>query len=315
MSPPGVKSTLGAVAAAVLVAAAGGCAGSDEEGALPLGRQVSAQGTLTPTVHLFAEPVLAQAEVLVDRAHVDPDRVRLSTDFLPYDIQASATRRTDRGRFTELRYEWLLRCLRVACIPEILQSAAGDDETGRGERRTFALPAAQVLYDDPDGEERTLTRAAWPELVSVSRIKQSDVPEFGGFVFKSSVAPLPEPDYRVSPTVLGAGLLAVALLLLALPAGLVIGWWRRRQPEPEAAVVEPELSPLEKALRLVEWAGEQENGTERREALEVLAVELEAVERDALAVSARGLAWSPASPSPEAAVGLVEQVRERNGRA
>ena len=146
----------------------------------------------------------------------------------------------------------------------------------------------------------------------MSRIKQSDVPDFG-FVFKSSVAPLPEPDYRVSPTVLGAGLLAGALVLLALPAVLVIGWWRRRRPEPEV-VVEPELSPLEKALRLVEWAGERENGTERREALEVLAVELEAVESDALADSARGLAWSPASPSPQAAISLVGQVRERNGQ-
>jgi hypothetical protein len=296
-----------------MLLAAAGCAGSDEAGELPLGRQVSAQGTLTPTVHLFAEPVLARVEVLVDRDHVDPGKVRLQTDFLPYDIQASAKRRTDRGRFTELRYEWLLRCLRVACIPEILQSAAGDDETGRGERRTFALPAARVLYDDPGGEERTLTRAAWPELVSVSRIKQSDVPEFGGFVFKSSVAPLPEPDYRVSPTVLGAGLLAGALLLLALPAALVLGWWRRRRPEPEV-VAEPELSPLERALRLVEWAGEQPNGTERREALEVLAVELEAVESDELASSVRGLAWSPVSPSPSAATGLVEQVRERDGR-
>jgi hypothetical protein len=293
--------------------ASGGCAGSDEAGELPLGRQFSAQGTLTPTVHLFAEPVLARVDVLVDREHVDPAKVRLQTDFLPYDIQASSTRRTDRGRFTELRYEWLLRCLRVACIPEILPSAAGDDETGRGERRTFTLPAARVLYDDPDGEERTLTRAAWPELVSVSRIKQSDVPEFGGFVFKSSVAPLPEPDYRVSPTVLGAGLLGLALVLLALPAALLVGWWRRRRPEPEV-VVEPELSPLERALRLVEWAGARENGTERREALEVLAVELEAVEHEALAGSARGLAWSPVSPSPEAAVTLVEQVRERNGR-
>ena len=300
MKGPSVRLTLGALAAAALVVGVGGCAGTDEAGELPLGRH-------------FAARVFEGVDGLVDRDHVDPDDVRLQTDFLPYDIQASAKRRTDRGRFTELRYEWLLRCLRVACIPEILQSAAGEAETGRGERRTFALPAARVLYDDPDGEQRTLTRATWPELVSVSRIKQSDVPEFGGFVFKSSVAPLPEPDFRVSPTVLGAGLLAGALLLLALPAALVVGWWRRRRPEPEI-VVEPELSPLEKALRLVEWAGDRENGTERREALEVLAVELEAVESDALASSVRGLAWSPASPSPEAAVGLVERVRERDGR-
>ena len=289
-----------------------GCAGGGEGSELPLGRQVSAQGSLTPTVHLFAEPVVARVDVVVDRDHLDPDRVRLKTRFLPYDIKATARRRSDRGRFTELRYEWLLRCLRVACIPEIIPSAAGEAETGRGERRTFDLPAAEVLYDDPEGETRTLTRATWPDLVSVSRIKQSDVPSFG-FVFKSSVTPLPEPDYRVSPTVLGAGLLGLALLLLALPAALAIGWWRRRRPKPEV-VDEEVVTPLERALRLVEWGGERKDGTERREALELLAFELDALESQELADSARRLAWARPSPSPEAAATLVADVREANGR-
>ncbi len=295
---------------AVLVAP--GCAGGRETGELPLGRQVSAQGSLEPTVHLFAEPVVARIDVVVDRDHLDPDLVRLRTKFLPYDIKATASERTDRGRFTELRYEWLLRCLRLACIPEILPSAAGEAETGRGERRTFDLPAAEVLYDDPEGETRTLTKAAWPDLVSVSRIKQSDVPSFG-FLFKSSVAPLPEPDYRVSPTALGAGFLLGALALLALPAALAIGWLRRHRPEPEVAE-EEEVTPLERALRLVEWAGGREDGAERREALERLAVGLEDVESPELAESARRLAWAPESPSPEAAATLVETVRETDGR-
>jgi hypothetical protein len=303
--------TLGALAA--LAALAGGCAGGDEAGELPLGRQVSAQAELTPTVHLFAESVVARVDLLVDRDHLDPGRLRLQTKFLPYDVEATATDRTDRGRFTELRYEWQLRCLRVDCIPEILPSAANDNETGRGERRAFNLPPAQVLYDDPEGETRNLTRALWPELVSVSRIKQSDVPEVG-FVFKTSVAPVPEPDYRISPTLLGAGLIGGALALLTLPAALAVGWWRRRRPE-QVVVEEPELTPLERALRLVEWAGGRENGAERREALEHLAVELQAVESPELARSARWLAWSPASPSTEAATTLVDEVRETNGRA
>jgi hypothetical protein len=311
---PSVKLTLGALGAMALVLLAGGCAGGEEaSGDLPLGRQVTAQGSLTPTVHLFAEPVVARVDVLVDRDHLDPDRLRLQTEFLPYDVKATATERTDRGRFTELRYQWLLRCLRIACIPEVLPSAAGEAETGRGERRNFNLPAAQVLYDDPEGETHTLTRATWPELVSVSRIKQSDVPSFG-FVFKTSVTPLPEPDYRVSPTLLGAGLLAGAAALLALPVGLGISWWRRRRPPPEV-VEERELTPLERALALVEWARDRENGAERREALEVLAVELEAVESPVLADAARRLAWSPTSPSPESASVLVETVRETDGRA
>jgi hypothetical protein len=300
---------LGALAALVLLVA--GCGGGEEAaGDLPLGKRVSAKGTFTPTVHLFAEPVVARVELVVDRDHVDPSRVEVETAFLPYDVKGRAREREDRGRFTVLRYEYLLRCLRIACIPEILSSAAGEAESGRGERRTFRLPAARVLYDDAEGETRTLTRAVFPELVSVSRIKESDVPSFG-FVFKTSETPLPDPDYRVSPTLLGAGLLVGALALLALPAVLIVGRLRDRRPPP--SVEEPELTPLERAVRLVEWANARDNGTERREALEVLAVELEAEERPGLADSARALAWSPSAPAVEAADRLLEEVKAGDG--
>ena len=170
------------------------------------------------------------------------------------------------------------------------------------------LPAARVLYEGDGGKTEVLQQAAWPEVVSVSRLKQSDVPQFDRFIFKTGVTPLAEPDYRVSPTVLGLGLLAAALALLALPTVLVVRWLSARRPVP-VAEEEPEVTPLERALRLVEWANEQADGTERREALEHLAVELEAYERAELARSARTLAWSPASPSPEGAGELVSDVR------
>jgi len=297
--------------AALLVLAAG-CAGEEQPADLPLGRQLSVKATSTPSVHLFAEPVVAWLDVIIDSDHLDPARVRPQTRFLPYDVKAVVRKREERGRFTHLRYEYTLRCLRIACIPEILPSSAGKAESGRGERRSVNLPAARVLYDDPKGETRLLRSARWPTLVSVSRINASDVPRFG-FVFKTSVTPLPEPGYRVSPTLLGAGLLAGSLALLALPAGLVVGWLRRRRPPPPV-VEEPRLAPLERALRLVEWARASEDGGERRQALEVLAVELDAAENTQLAKAARALAWSPASPSPEAAARLVETVSETDGR-
>jgi hypothetical protein len=296
---------------AMVVLLAAGCGGGEEAaGDLPLGKQISAKASANPTVHLFAEPVVAELEVVVDRDHLDPARVEVETEFLPYDVKQSARSREDRGRFTVLSYEYLLRCLRIACIPPILPSDAGEAESGRGERHAMRLPAAQVRYDDPDGEARTLTKAAWPELVSVSRIKQSDVPSFG-FVFKTSVTPLPEPDYRVSPTLLGAGLLAGALALLAVPATLIVVSLRRRRPPPPAP--ERELTPLERAVRLVEWSQAREDGAERREALELLASELEAVERPALAENARALAWSPVSPSEDASARLLEEVKSDGG--
>jgi hypothetical protein len=297
------------VLSASIAALATGCGGTDESRDLPLGREISAKATLTPTVHLFAEPVVARLEVVVDRDHVDPARLRPRARFEPYDVEDVARESEERGRFTVLRYEYTLRCLRIACIPEVLQSAAGEAESGRGERLAFGLEPVQVLYQEADGETRALTRAPWPELVSVSRIKQSDVPSFG-FVFKTSVAPLPEPDYRVSPALLGVGLIAGALALLVLPGALAQGWVRGRRPPPPPVEDEPELSPLERALRLVEWAREREDATERRQALEVLAVELEALDNRDPANSARALAWSAPPPSSAAAAELVSSLED-----
>jgi hypothetical protein len=294
---------------AVLVLVVAGCAGGDEESTakLPLGSRISTTAELTPGVHLFAEPAVARLDVVVDRDHLDPDRLTLQTKFLPYDVEESAEVREERGRFTVLRYAWVLRCVRIGCIPEIVESVAGEDETGRGERRSLRLPPAEILYDDPEGERRVVSRARWPEVVSASRIRHSDVPRFG-FAFKISPVPLPDPDYRVRPAYLAAGLLAGALLLLALPVALVAGWARARRPQP-VVVEERELTPLERALRLVEWARERQDGTERREALEALAFELDVLARPEIARSARTLAWSPPSPTPEAADELVERVR------
>lgn len=306
-----MRAVLLAIAVGLLVA---GCGGEEESAKGPLGRTIAAQAKLDPTVHVFAEPVTATLEVVVDRDQLDPDRVRVETRFLPYDVKAERTSREDRGGLTVLRHEYVLRCLRIACIPDVLQSAAGEAESGRGERRAMRLRPARVLYEEPDGKTRYLTNAAWPEVVSVSRLKESDVPDFGDFVFKTSVTPLPEPDYRISPTLLGWGLLAAALALLALPALVVVRWYRRRRPEPVVAE-ELEVSPLERALRLVEWTEGREDVTERREALEVLAVELEAVDSRALARSARALAWPAASPSPEGATGFVAEVRRAHGLA
>ncbi|HUF01697.1 MAG TPA: hypothetical protein VMN35_04660 [Gaiellaceae bacterium] len=304
--PVGLTPLLAALAL-VLVA---GCGGDEEAGAdLPLGRQIAATASFDQGVHIFAEPVRASVEIVVDRERIDPARLELQTRFLPYDVVEQSETQESRGRFEVRRYGYVLRCLRIACIPEILQSAAGEAETGRGERQTIALPPARVLYHDPEGDERVVARARWPALVSVSRIREGDVPSFG-YVFKTSAAPLPAPDYRLPPPVLGAGLFGGALALLALPAAFAIGWIRRRRPRAPALEPEVELTPLERALRLVEWARAREDGTERREALEVLATELDFLERPELADSARTLAWSPSSPTPEDAGELVRAVRE-----
>jgi hypothetical protein len=299
-----------ALALGTLTLVVTGC-GADQEASrdLPAGRQIAVIASVDPTVHLFAEPVRARLEIVVDRDRLDPDRLEIEPRFLPYDVYAQSEERERRGGLEIIRQEYVLRCLRIACIPEILPSAAGEAESGRGERQTIRMRPAFVRYGDLRGKERVVARGRWPETVSVSRIKESDVPRFG-FVFKTSATPLPDADFRVAPALLGGGLLAAALALLALPAALGIGWVRRRRVARPVAAPEPELTPLQRALLLVEWARDREDGAQRREALEALAGELDALDRAELARSARALAWSPPSPSPRAADELVRAVRD-----
>ena len=297
------------VVVAVLAAIAGaGCAGGDDVATLPEGRFLAARQTLTPRVHLFAEPIVARVDVIVDTDRYDPDRLSLVPSFDPYEEQGDpVVKRRDSGRYTHLTYEYTLRCLVYACLEEVAggppQAQPGGippppsaQAGGFGERNSTRFDAARVVYDDPDEGEQTIQNVDWPEVQSVSRLHYGDISSGGvsgvGFAWEASVTPLPEASYRVSPNLLGAGLLLGALALLALPAALVVRTLRR---EEEIAVEEaPELPPLERALVLVEWARDRSE-PERREALEALAVELDD-EGSALAGNARRLAWSPSAP-------------------
>jgi hypothetical protein len=77
---------------------------------------------------------------------------------------------------------------------------------------------------------------------------------------------------------------------------------------------EPEVPPLEKALRLVERTAARDVVPEKREALEVLAAELDTdTEARPLADTARRVAWSPPAPPRPDTEKLVDTVRGSNG--
>ncbi|HET7744163.1 MAG TPA: hypothetical protein VFK76_05415 [Gaiellaceae bacterium] len=308
------RTTLATVGLVVVGAAlASGCGSSDQATRLPGGHAVVSATSFTPPSHLFAEPVTAQIDVIVDPHKLDPSRIHLHTDFKPYEVLSATRARQSLGGLTRFHYVFTLRCLLIECIPKILPSAAGPEESGRGDRLTFTFPRARILYHDPTGKTRSVGTAAWPTLESVSRINASSIPENGPgsqFIFKTSVTPLPAATYRISPTMLAVLLIALACLLLTLPAVLLYRWWRARHPE----VVEeetPEVPPLEKALRLVEWTAGRDVVPEKREALEVLAAELDA-EGLPLADSARRVAWSPPPPPRPDTDELVDTVRGSN---
>lgn len=297
-----------------------GCGAEAEAPSLPAGRHLVFRHSLTPPVQLFAEPVVARVEILVDNVRLDPARIRVAGFFEPYEQDGATVRtRRDQGRFTHLRYEFTLRCLVYECLPGTGGRRPQLPTIGTGaqgpqpalpeisDRKTHRLKPARILYDDPDKGTRPLRKLSWPTVVSVSRLDLSARDRASlRFPFKASVTPVHEATYRAPPALLGGGLLVVALALLALPAGRVIGVLRRK-PAP-VVVEEPELPLLEQALRLVEWASEREE-EERRQALEVLAAALEG-ESTELADEARRLGWSRAAPSPEDLDDLARRVRE-----
>lgn len=304
-----VSRVLAVVAIASL--ALGCSVGADDELVLPDGRAIATGRSITPTTHLFADPVTARLEIVVDRTLLDPERVDLKASFGPYEqVAAVAVVRRDFRHYTRLRYEFAIRCMAVACVPEEVQSAVGPGGA-RGERRTFRLAPARILYDDPSGDLPPVLRSvSWPPLTSVSRLSVANVES--EFPFRATPTALPAASYRVTPVLLAGGLVLAALAFLVLPMGLGRRWWRRRRP-PSLEEAEPERTPLERVLLLVEWACESPDGDDRRKALELLAAELEQAGDAKLGAEAGVLAWSRTTPSSEAASALVGRVRESDG--
>jgi hypothetical protein len=310
-------AAVGALALALLAA---GCGGDDSKPLIAPSKTAVVRGEITPSVHLFGEPVVARIDVVLNREKVDPADVQLKTNFEPYEpVGETEEIRRDIGDFTLIRYTMTLGCLNERCIP---RTAAGETTVSqlpglppflpgqqRDEKVKFEFPPA-LLVANAEPKDRTLGRVVWSPLRSLSRINWDDSSVVGqGFPFVATVTPLPEPDYRISPTVLGIGLLALAAALLAIPVGLVVARSRRRARHDVGAG--PALSPLERALRLVEWASRRPSVDERREALEALAYELGNEEAAPTADRARKQGWSPPTPEPEQMTELVTSIREK----
>jgi hypothetical protein len=304
--------------------ALGGCGGDDAPPLLAGGKTASVHGSLTPIVHLFAEPVVAQIDVVVDGDQVDPSDIVVKTDFKPYEtVGTTKVEREDLGRFTHLRYTTTLRCLEIDCIPNTFKYSdvpisqtpelpLFPENQQRDEKRRYDFPPALVTVGEGE-QAKTLGRVVWPPLRSLSRINWYDSSVVGqGFPFASNVTPLPETSYGVSPTVLGVLLLALAFALVGLPVAYLVRSRRaRRGPRTSTA---PQLSPLERALALVEWASRRPSVDERREALEALAYELDGEEGET-SDRARAQGWSPPTPESAEMTDLVASVREDHASA
>jgi hypothetical protein len=282
--------------------------GAGEDGrALPNGRAITATARIDPTTPLFGDEITGRIDVAVDRRRADPGKVHVRTPFSPLEPVAHRTQRWDVGRITYIRKTWTLRCLSPLCAqrqPTFTAGLAGDKGSGR---RATALPPATIVYV---GKPRRTLNLDWPTVEWLSRINRTEEAS-GTFFYHVDLVP-PPVSYAISPgRLLVFGTLAL-IVLLAIPVAIV---WRRiverrhaRAPPPE-----PELPPLERALRLLEWAASDSDEVARRRALELVAVELRRNGRDDLSGEARALAWQAPAPPADDAGALGARVRSTIG--
>jgi hypothetical protein len=76
---------LTAVAAVLVALATTGCGGGDSKPLIAASKAAVVRGEMIPDVHLFGEPVVARIDVILNREKVDPEDVRLKTNFKPYE--------------------------------------------------------------------------------------------------------------------------------------------------------------------------------------------------------------------------------------
>ncbi len=256
---------------------------------------ISGETSLSKSAALFADPVQARIEILVDRDRVDPAKVGFNPTWILYQrIGIPRVQRHDTGRTTQLVYTADLVCLTYSCLPSFT-----------GTRVQF--PQAKVFYTlRSDGRRRTL-ELPWSAFALGPRTQLSDLNNADPFVqpaWRATTEPQAV-SYATSPSVLRSGLFVAAavLFLLALGAFFLFAraLKRRWRPKPK--------TPLEQAVVLVEKASAREDQQAKRKALELLSRELAHTGEGELALTARELAWAEATPVPSSTQPLTLDVR------
>ena len=301
----GIAFAVVAVVSALAVVLVASERGRDDESraAIESPEAIAAQGILTPRTVLFGDTVRARVDVLLDRARVDPDSVRVSAQFAPWEVVAEPERvRRNAGSTTYVQTTFVLRCLTSPCVPP-------------GQTAPLEFGPARVTYRSPAGgeQQRESIRVDWPVLTVYSRFASASFDGRTGAAtpWRADLLTMPAVSYRVAPGVALVAILAGALLLAVTGALLAVLAWPQRAPapppEPEVPPA-PVLTPLEQALALLEDTARADGAEDRRRALELVAEEL--VERDAeIARSARVLAWSEDVPAADETSGLAARVR------
>jgi hypothetical protein len=257
---------------------------------------IAVRADVTPHEHLFGDRLTARVDVLLDRAFVKPETVRVVENFAPFRVDGQVKReRSDLGDTTHLTFSYPLVCRRGPCLP---------DQEGR----TYQLPELRVSYVVTEIGDRQTTRVSLAPLSGSSRLLGANLNEP---VFRADARDVPPPTYRVSPTLLAvaalglAGLLVLGALVLILPL-VPIAFVQRRLAARRAR----RRTDLERALEYVRATAPTGGSEDVRPALERLATELNRADSDDLAVQTRRMAWSEPPPVEDELGGLEDDVEK-----
>jgi hypothetical protein len=255
------------------------------------GVPLKAYATLTPTVHLFGDVVTAKIAVVADTKWVEPDRLRVLTQFAPYTATHSPRIvRLHVGRFEQVTWTWRLRCLDAACIPR----SSADEKS-----HVFRFPPARIDYIAANGGQGYGIHASWPSVEALSQVSPGMEHNLlrRRIHWQFALAPVAAPAFRIPAALLFWLAVGLAAALAAASGVLLTPWYtalrnRRRAP------VAPG-TPLERALGVLRYAHRVGDETLQRKAFERVADELGVERADELALLARELAWSPQTPEDQ----------------
>jgi hypothetical protein len=286
---------LGLVILASVVGGLVWLAGSRDDGTPVPAQAIEVSTDITPDAHVFGSPVVATAEALVDTTVIDPQSVRVLTDFAPYEQAGEHTveRRVSGGTAVVI-FRFPLHCLQEGCDTSGARGVA-EFETGR------------IVYRFHEGANDAFGPLDWPAFEVASRVSADDVERIS---WRAAETTLPDVSYRADPAWLAALLLAAAAVLAAGATVLARRvWW---VPDERAALEQtgPTETRLQRALTLARDASLNGDVPRRRRALERVAQELGAVDRPELAAEARALAWSPAESTEDEVESLARRAED-----
>jgi hypothetical protein len=271
------------------------------------GLPLKAYATINPAVHLFGDVITANIAIVADTKWVDTGRLRVTTNFAPYEpTKAPTVLHVRSGRFAQVTWTWTLRCLTSPCVPR----APPSDRA-----HVFRFHPARIEYLRPNLKPAYRIHASFPPIEAVSQVSPgvaAVLQKKNRLNWRLGLVPVAAPTYRLAPGVLFWLAIGVAAAFGLIALWLARRWYLVLWPRRVHELLGPG-TPLERALAVLHYAHQHGDETLQRKAFERVAGELGVERADELTQIARELAWSQRTPEDEEVEEFAEQARGTQG--